>query len=164
MMFRENDYRFCVNAGLSIMLEQRKKLTQDSVGFEPTIYSGLHTSDSSALRGLYFQSYFVEWISAHWEKMFEILDNHSEYSVDTRREMILFFAEYFSDFLSECSGNSSLSKLAVPELLKMQKQQVKEMIRSADKWEQNSNRLRVQMKKNKEQYLRLIQEEEKNLS
>ena len=162
-MFRENDYRFCVDAGLSIMQEQRKKLTQDSVKFEPTIYSGLHTSDSSALRNLYFQAYITGWIVAHWEKMFEILEKHSEYPVDSRREMVLFFAEYFSDFLSECSGNSSLSNLAIPELLEMQKRQVKEMIQSADKWEQNSNRLRVQMKKNREQYLRLIQEAEKEM-
>ena len=160
-MLRETDYRFCVTAALSIMQEQRAKIIQDSVLCEPTIYSGLHTSNSDALRNLYFQKYITEWISSHWEKMYEIFDRHPEYSVDSKREMILFFAEYFSIFLDECSKNGTLSKLAIPELLEIQKKQVNELIDSADKWEQNSNRLRVQMKKNTEQYLKLIQEAEK---
>lgn len=78
-----------------------------------------------------------------------------------RKEMALFFAKYFSDLISECSENGLLSKLAIPELLKVQKRQLKEMILSSEKWEKNTNQLRVQMKKGKEQYQKLIQEAEK---
>ena len=35
------------------------------------------------------------------------------------------------------------------------------MILSSEKWEKNTNQLRVQMKKGKEQYQKLIQEAEK---
>lgn len=162
-MTGEKDYRFCVNAALQIMQNQRKRLYDDCVQYEPTIYNGLHTSDSISVRNLYFQSYFVEWLNMHWESMFEILDRHTEYSIDQRKEMTLFFAEYFSDFLSVCEGKGTLSKFAVPELLKVQKKQLKEMLLSSDKWEQNSNRLRVQMKKSKEEYQKLIQEAEEEL-
>lgn len=157
----EEDYRFCVTAALQIMQQQRKKLYQDCVEYEPTIYSGLHSSDSKSVRHLYFQSYFIEWISLHWESMIEILNRHDEYTVDQRKEMALFFAKYFSDLISECSENGLLSKLAIPELLKVQKRQLKEMILSSEKWEKNTNQLRVQMKKGKEQYQKLIQEAEK---
>ena len=101
----EEDYRFCVTAALQIMQQQRKKLYQDCVEYEPTIYSGLHSSDSKSVRHLYFQSYFIEWISLHWESMIEILNRHDEYTVDQRKEMALFFAKYFSDLISECSSN-----------------------------------------------------------
>ena len=67
----EEDYRFCVTAALQIMQQQRKKLYQDCVEYEPTIYSGLHSSNSKSVRHLYFQSYFIEWISLHWESMIE---------------------------------------------------------------------------------------------
>ena len=77
----EEDYRFCVTAALQIMQQQRKKLYQDCVEYEPTIYSGLHSSDSKSVRHLYFQSYFIEWISLHWESMIEILNRHDEYTV-----------------------------------------------------------------------------------
>ena len=33
----EEDYRFCVTAALQIMQQQRKKLYQDCVEYEPTI-------------------------------------------------------------------------------------------------------------------------------
>lgn len=161
-MFRQEDYRFCVKAALQIMQEQRKKLYDDCVHYEPTIYSGLHTSESDSVRSLYFQAYLVEWLNMHWEAMFEILKRHNEYTVNQRKEITLFFAEYFSEFISECSEKGLMSKLAIPELLKAQKNQLNEMILFSNKWEQNNNRLRVQMKKGKEQYLKLIQEAEEN--
>ncbi|MDE6034797.1 MAG: hypothetical protein K2G36_02690 [Ruminococcus sp.] len=159
-MFREENYRFCVNSALQIMQEQRKKLFNDCIHSDPTIYNGLHSSESPALCRLYFQAYFVEWVGMHWETMFEILKRHSEYSAEQRRKMILFFAEYLSELISECSQKGLLANLAVPELLKVQKKQLKEMIQFSGKWEHNSNKLRVQMKKGHEQYMKLIREAE----
>ena len=161
-MFRQEDYRFCVKAALQIMREQRKKLYDDCMQYEPTIYSGLHTSESDSVRSLYFQAYFVEWLNMHWETMFEILKRHNEYTINQRKEMTLFFAEYLSAFISECSEKGLMSRLAIPELLKAQKNQLNEMILFSSKWEQSSNRIHVQMKKGKEQYLKLIQEAEEN--
>ena len=159
-MFRKEDYRFCVNSALQIMQEQRLKLYNDCIQFEPTIYNGLHSSESDTLCRLYFQAYFVEWTGMHWEIMFEILKRHGEYSAEHKRKMILFFAEYLSELISECSENGLMANLAVPELLKAQKNQLNEMILFSGKWEQNSNKLRVQMKKGKEQYIKLIREAE----
>lgn len=161
-MLIEENYRFCVKAALQVMQEQRQKLYEDCMQYEPTIYNGLHTSNSDSVRRLYFQMYFVDWLNQHWENMTEIFNRHPEYITIQKQEMTLFFAEYFSKFISECSKKGLMSKLAIPELLKVQKSQLKEMILSSDKWEQNSNRLRVQMKKNKEQYINLVKEMEEH--
>ena len=56
----EEDYRFCVTTALQIMQQQRKKLYQDCVEYEPTIYSGLHSSDSKSVRHLSILFYRVD--------------------------------------------------------------------------------------------------------
>ncbi|MCC3351640.1 hypothetical protein [Ruminococcus albus] len=157
-MIRDADYKSCVETGLLIMQEQRKKLINDCLNLSPTIYLGLHSSESKNLRELYFQSYITEWLSMHWEIMNKIIESQSDYSKDAQKRMTLFYADYFASFLTEYSNSSISAKLMIPDGLNVQLEQLREMIRYNDKWQLNSNRMRVQMKKSKEQYERLIKE------
>lgn len=160
MVFRKNDYRFCVKASLQILQKEREKLCCDSVEHNPMIYSGLHEFESETLRKLYFQAYLVEWIDSHWETMDEVLERHREYSVNERRCMSVFFAEYFSQLISDCDNSGLLSKLAIPGLLKTKRKALGNMIETSDKWQENSARLKAERKKHKEQFAKLIEEYE----
>lgn len=159
-MLKKNEYRFCVRVSLQILQKEREKLCYDSTKHNPTIYSGLHEFESESLRKLYFQAYLVDWIDAHWDTMDEILDRHREYSVNERRCMNVFFAEYFSKLISECDSGGVLSKLAIPDLLKTKRKALANMIDTSDKWQENSARLKAERKKHREQFARLIEEYE----
>ena len=92
--------------------------------------------------------------------MQEILDNHPEYSVDQRREFTLFYAEYFSRMMNSWVTTGVLSKMMIPDILQTQKETIQEMITFSEKWEQNSNKLKLLLKKHKEQFEYLIKQYE----
>ena len=161
MMFHENDYRFCVKASLQILRQECERLCRDSVDHQPMIYCGLHEFESSTKRKLYFQAYLVEWIDDHWNEMTDILEMHKrDFSADENKYMTVFFAEYFSRLLDECSDKSALSKLAIPELLKAKRKSLLDMARMSDHWQENSDRLKAEKKKHREQFARLLLEAE----
>lgn len=157
-MIHENDYRFCVSEALKIMKSQREKLCRDCTELNPVIYNGLHSYDKPSIRDIYFQMYFSEWLGMHWEIMNNILEHHREYSKSRKKEMTLFFAEYFSKLSAEIDNKSKVSGVAYPELIKEKNSALKEMLIYSERWEQNCDRLRVQMKKSHEQYIHLLKE------
>lgn len=161
-MFHENDYRFCVSEALKIMKNQREKLCQDCTNFHPDIYGGLHSYNKPSVRDIYFQMYFSDWLAIHWEQMNSTLEQHKEYSKDKKKEMTLFFIEYFSKLSEQLDNKSRVSNMAYPELLKEKKRALQEMLTYSENWEQNCNKLRVQMKKGHEQYMQMIKELEEN--
>ena len=157
-MLTNYDYRFCVKASLQVMREQREKVYVDSL-YNHLVYSGLHETNKE-LHTLYFQYYFVEWLDSHWSRMQEILDSHPEYSIDQKRDFTLFYAEYFSQMMTSWETLGILSKMVIPDILKVQKETIQEMITFSEKWEQNSNKLKLLLKKHKEQFEYLISQYE----
>lgn len=162
MVFFEKDYRFCVKASLQILREEREHLCYDSIEHNPTIYSGLHEFESASKRKLYFQAYLIEWIDNHWNNMADIMQRHkAEYTMDARKYMTVFFANYLSMLIDECNNKGALSKLAIPEMLKTKRKALLDMTEMADKWQENSDRLKAEKKKHKEQFARLLAEADK---
>ncbi len=157
-MLKNYDYRFCVKASLQVMKEQREKIYDDSCN-NYYIYSGLHEMNEE-LRSLYFQYYLIEWLDNHWSRMQEILESHPEYSTDQKKEFTLFYAEYFSNIMTSWTTTGILSKLMIPDILQTQKKTIQEMITFSEKWEQNSNKLKLLLKKHKEQFECLIKKYE----
>ena len=157
-MLKNYDYRFCVKASLQVMKELRIKICDDSCN-NNLIYSGLHETNDK-LQELYFQYYLIEWLDSHWKYMQDILDNHPEYSNDQKRDFTLFYAEYFSKMLDSWVTEGTLSTIMIPEILQTQKEAVKELIMFSEKWEQNSNKIKLLLKKNKEQFEYVIKQYE----
>ncbi len=157
-MVKNYDYRFGVKASLQVMREQREKICADSL-YHYCIYNGLHETNKE-LQELYFQYYLVEWLSGHWSKMQEILDSHPEYSIDQKKQFTLFYAEYFSQMLELCATTGSLSKTMIPNILQAQQDAIQELIMFSEKWEENSNKLRLLLKKQQERFERLIKKYE----
>ncbi len=153
MTFKE-DYRLCVRTSFDVMRRQRKCLIQDSLGHYSVIYNGLHESSSPAARSLYFQSYQIEWLDSHWNSLYELISGAE--TKDRQKEISLFFAEYFSKLYSE--SDSILSGPVTSVMLKTKKRSIDEMIQYSEKWEEKSNQLKVDLKKNKEYFKRLINE------
>lgn len=149
------DYRFCVKASLQVMKEQRNMICKDSASGKIQIYKGLHETDSKR-RELFFQYYLIEWLEAHWNGMQKILSDHPEYTKDQKKEFTLFYAEYFKQMLDSWVTSGALSKLVIPELLKALKSSVQELIQFSDKWEQNSQKLKLLLIKHREQFEKVI--------
>ena len=146
-MLKNYDYRFCVKASLQVMKEQRENIYFDSCN-NHLIYSGLHETNEK-LQSLYFQYYLIEWLDSHWSRMQEILESHQEYSIDQKKEFTLFYAEYFSNMMTSWTMTGILSKLMIPNILQTQKEAIQEMLIFSEKWEQNSNKLKLLLKKHK---------------
>lgn len=165
MVLLEEDYRFCVNMSLQILQEQRRKLYEDSVGLNHILRMGLHKSGKfeQNVQDLYFQKYNVEWLDAHWEKMNQILENHNEYSQTQKKDITLFFVNYFWELFTICCQSDSFSNLIVPELLTTKRQTIDNLLKYAQKWQEKSNLLRADIVKHQEQYQNLLDEAEKRL-
>ena len=153
-MLKNYDYRFCVKASLQVMREQREKICVDSHS-NYCIYNGLHETNEK-LQELYFQYYLIEWLNNHWSRMQEILDNHPEYSIDQKKQFTLFYAQYFGKMMTLWAATDSLSKTMIPDVLQTQKEAIQELITFSEKWEENSNKLRLLLKKQKEQFEYLV--------
>lgn len=66
--------------------------------------------------------------------------------------MVLFFAEYFKKMLDKIEASGVLSKLLIPDLLRLQRESVEELLALASSWELKNNELRLIFKKHKEQF------------
>lgn len=162
MIFEEYDYRFCVNASLQVLQEERKKICLDTICYQPTIYQGLHEFESDSLRKLYFQTYLVEWVYDHWNMVSKLLGNHREFSKDEQKSMAVFFAEYFSQYIDMCSQQGVLSKLAMPIMLESTQKILYDMIECSENWQENIDRLKADQKRYREEFRRLIESLECN--
>lgn len=162
-MLFESDYRFCINNAIRTMKEQREKLYDDCINYNPDIYIGLHTFENTPLSRLYYEKYISSWINGHWEKVNNILENNKSYPISKKKEILLFFAEYFANLMNVDEYSCVLAKSSLPELLEQKRSQLNEMIRFNDNWENNNKTLLVQMKKSDEQYAKMIKEAEKLL-
>ncbi len=157
------DYRYCINESLKIMREQRKKICDDTINGDATIYSGLHTPEQdSKLRNLYFELYILNWIDSHWIYMQNQLNRHNEYTINQKKEMTLFFAKYLSVFIKDIEISGNLSKLSIPFFLKAKIKTLNDLIQHSSKWEKNCQELRLLMKKQQEHFKKQITEYEKD--
>lgn len=107
---------------------------------------------------LYFQEYELEWIDNHWELLMNVLRQHNmDYKKSEQKEITLFFSKYFSALMTEIVNSSSDVDITIRELIAVQKNIIEQMIEFSDKWEERSNQLKVNLKKHKEHYKRLIE-------
>ena len=157
-MKKAENYRYEVETSLKILRNRRDKFVNDSICREPELYLGLHESERSAVRDLRFQYYITIWLNEHWNDMADEINGSTELSSYDKKAFTMFFAEYFSHLVDHCSEKGLLTKLAAPEFLDIQKRQLKELLNSTLKWEENSNILKLQAQKNKEKFKRLINE------
>jgi len=156
-MWREKDYKDCVRISLYVMKELRNKICEDSEKHYSVIYNGLHESESKNVRNLFFQAYEMEWFDSHWDVLTDLLKQYrKQCGKRQEQEITLFFAEYFSSILSEIGTDSGFEKVAMREVIATQKETIRQMIKCADNWEEHSNQLKVNLKKHKEHYKRLI--------
>lgn len=159
-MKMEEDYRGGVSISLQVMKDLRHKIYKDSIEHYSGIYNGLHEFASDNTRNLYFQAYEMEWLDSHWDKLARLLQKNG-YGKAEQRDLTLFFSERFSVFLTEMEDSSSPAKGAMRDLIVAQKEIIEQMIDYADKWEEQSNRLRVGIKKHREHFKRLIESSQK---
>ena len=158
-MYSSQDYRLCVKLSLQIMNDQRNELCNKSKSPAQgiAIYMALHEMNSQ-IRSLRFQYSLVEWLDSHWENLQSRLNCNQEYTIDQRKQITLFFAEYFSKLLDNVKADGIFSKLGIPDLLAMQKAILSDLISTGEKWEEKSQLLRYQMIKHEEEYRNLISE------
>ena len=147
------DYRKNVKVALKIMQLQRAALHHDVMRHYSVLYNGLHELDSQKVRTLYFDAYLLEWIDQHWEKLAKNVQNCSR---KDQREMITFFASYFSELMQITIGKASYA--AAPELLKAQLASISQLIELTDEWDERNNQLQVNLKKHKYHYKKLIEQ------
>lgn len=156
-MWVEQDYKDCVRSSLCAMRILRDKICKDSREHYSVIYNGLHEYESKKVRDLYFQAYDMEWMDSHWNVLADMLKRRGDdYRKSEQQEIALFFAGYFSDFMSELDNSSMFAETAMRELIAAQKDVIEQMIMFSDKWEERNNQLKVNLKKHKEYYKRLI--------
>lgn len=146
MKYNNNIDKFSMAASLQILKEQREALYNDTET-SVDIHSGLY-EEAPSVRSLYFQSYLVDWIGRHWGEIQNVLAAHEEYSNDEKRKITLFFAEYLLAFISKCNSRGTLSKIIIPEMLQNEKSILDEMLKISGEWEENSDRLKLQAKRN----------------
>lgn len=157
----EQDYRSCVTFSLCVMHQMRVKIYQDVRQHDSVIYNGLHEFESENVRNLYFQEYEMEWFDSHWNALESLLKQNGCMKSE-QKEKTLFFATYFAEFLPDLNSAEPLAKVAVRELVAAKKKMVEEMIDCADQWEERNNQLKVDLKKHKEYFKRLIENSKKN--
>lgn len=155
-MFNEENYRFCTRLSLQILHDQRKRICQDSIQKDVDLYTALHELKPN-VRDIRFQYYLVKWFDGHWRNLRELLERHSEYTVDEKKRITLFFAKYFANLLDSLSKSETMVNLAIPDLLKVRKNILYELVEMTEKWETNSKELFLQMKKHEEQYRSMVE-------
>lgn len=159
------NYKLCILSSLQIFKEQREKLVKNSKEHYSVIYNGLHESESENARNLYFQAYQMEWLDSHWNALTEFLkQKKNDYTLRERKEITLFFAEHFLSLMSEMENISGFAKMAVPELIKSNRQSIEQMIMFSEQWEEQSNRLKVNLKRHKEHFKRLMEKHLNNVT
>ncbi len=156
-MLNQENYRFEVKASLQIMREQREALCSASLNTGSGIYLGFHELKPE-IRHLYFQHYLTGWFDAHWSTLESVLDRHPEYSKDQQKLIILFFAEFFTEFLENYDSSGIMAKVMIPDLLKSEQETLKELLEANNKWEENFNKIKIEIKKHDEEFRRLIQQ------
>lgn len=154
-MFNEDNYRFCTRLSLQIMRDQRERICWDSIQKDVDLYTALHEMDPH-VRHLRFQYYIVKWFDGHWSSLQSLLEHHPEYTIDQRKQITLFFAKRFAGLLDKLSESATMIDLGIPDLLKVRRDILREMIEMTEKWEKSSDEFRLQMKKHEEQYKTLI--------
>ena len=156
-MLNQENYKFEVKASLQIMREQRDALRSACLNTGSGIYFGLHELKPE-VRNLYFQHYLTGWMDAHWTMLESVLDRHPEYSKDQQKLIILFFAKYFSEFLENYDSSGIMAKIMIPDVLKSTQEFLKDMLEANNIWEENFNKIKIEIKKHDEEFRRLIQQ------
>lgn len=156
-MFSDDNYRFCTRLSLQILHDQRERICQDSIQKDVDLYMALHEMHPQG-RQLRFQYYLVKWFDGHWSNLQSLLERHPEYTLDQKKQITLFFAKNFAGLLDKLSKSATMADLGIPDLLKVRKVGLRELLERAEKWEKNSKEFRLQMKKDDEQYRILIEQ------
>lgn len=161
-MLAVKDYKRTSTIAMDIMKISRKKLLDDVMKHNSTIFEGLHEFSSDNVRDLYFEAYTMEWLDGHWKELTEYLRLHkNELRQSEQCDITLYFANFFSNFITEFDNSSDLSKIASHELIKSKKESLDQMLLLSSEWEERSNKMRVEVKKNKEHFKRLIENAKK---
>lgn len=158
MINSKYDEKFALKLSLQVMSEMRDNLIHDTLNIEPKLHCGLHKSNMPEVRDLYLERYIVLWLSNHWTKLDEVLKEHNEYSKESRKNMTIYFSKFFADFINISRDDNYLSNLAIPMLLQQKLNALDEMKLLSDKWEEISNKLKLDIIKNDEEYNRLLKE------
>lgn len=154
-----SDYRRNTMISLNVLKEERQNLFNDITKHYSAIYEGLHEFQSKNVRDLYFQSYFMEWLDRHWSDLtIHINATSEELSKNDKKEISLFFAEYFSLFIDELTNTSSIADSASQPLIQAKKKIIDNMISFSYDWEERSNQLKVDQKKHKEHFKKIIEQ------
>lgn len=158
MVLLEQDYRFCVRMSLQILQEMRAKLRETTEILPNDIRIALHTTGEyeKSRQQLYFEKYYIQWLNKHWSMMCEILEQHTEYSIEQRKDITIFFASYFKNFFEQSCKTQSFSHAIIPNILDIKGKSIEKMIECSDKWEENSKELRADEAVWKEKYDELL--------
>lgn len=156
-----DDYRYCIKVSLAILEELRNKLTDDSIHLAPDIRTALHKSGDNqrSVRDLYFLRYCVSWLDSHWKLVQRKLNEDTKHSIDEKRKMIQLFAEHFKDLLGKCLNTEIFFAEIIPSILETQNAAIDEMLKSAEKNDENFRRLYSEMAKHEEWFERKIKEQ-----
>lgn len=155
-MKQKNERIFIMNSALKILKEQREMICDDTLKHDPMIYNGLHEFESDSLRNIFFQAYIVDWLDSHWGNIKLKLNNNSEYSLDEKKKMTLFFSNYFSGLIDEYKISSYISTLIIPYILEEESKILEELIIFENEWQISLDKLSVCRKKNRERFKKII--------
>lgn len=162
-MTKSGNNRFCVQASLHTLSEQRRKICDDSKNKSLGIFLGLHESNDVE-RSLYFEKYIVIWLDEHWNRFRDICnDNSLNYSESYQKQFVLFFAGYYSKYMLQLENEYYFTNLMIPDILKIKIEQLDTLLNVAEKHNEKFNELLLASKKHSEWYNKKIEELKKEL-
>jgi len=151
------DYHYGTQTTLNVLKIQREKLILDSCELHnSTIYNGLHEFEDDLRKDLYLQLYLINWLDSHWIILNKIIENDNEHRITAKKQMLFFFAKYFSEMIAECKRSGQLSCIAIPEILEMKTQTLRHIIMTSERWEEQNEILKADLKKHKEKFKKLL--------
>ena len=157
-MVYDKSYKIAIKASLQVLSEQRKILCNDCMSKQGDIFMGLYEPLQKE-RKLYFQMYTVRWLDKHWEMMMELMaKNSSKLSSNEKKELLGFFASYFSEYMVSIINESVYTDLAVRDMLKIKEGHIKALLNLAENCEANLNELKLDGKKHDAFFKKRIEE------
>lgn len=157
-MVYDKSYKIAVKASLQVLGEQRKTLCNDCMSKQGDIFMGLYEPLQEE-RKLYFQMYTVRWLDKHWEMMMELMAKNSlKLSSNEKKELLGFFAGFFSEYMVSIINESVYADLAVRDLLKIKEEHIIALLNLAENCEAHLNELKLDGKKHDTFFKKRIEE------
>lgn len=157
-MVYDQSYKIAVKASLQVLSEQRKKICNDCISKQGDIFMGLY-EPSQEERKLYYQKYTIHWLDDHWEGMMALLEKYSfNLSSDERKELLGFFAHYFSEYMVSVKNQSIYADLAVRDILRVKEEHINGLLNLAGNCDVHLNELKLDLKKHDAFFKKRIEE------